>query len=266
MLTTGTCDSCAGLECNGGGSRSHFSSFIFLQTILVCPVFESITVVKGTQLQDTVLAFSCLTTTQCSMISAVAGGNWLRIGAGVGAAGCFFDAQPARSRQSTSQDFLIPLVFALWRDSVYGNLGYTANEITSAASRILGHRPSKLALVAQFVDRYPPRPVGPHLAIRGPLIHSIKALRTNIARQNPQERTSKSGSKKVSTSGRYQCKANAPAPLFRSSALDLQVEVDPGIHREGARDSRLPRPYVNPSHSHSVLWFGSPEKHLRCMA
>ncbi len=54
---------------------SHFSSFIFLQTSLVCPVFESMTVVTGRQLQVTVLAFSCLTTTQCSMSSARGGGS-----------------------------------------------------------------------------------------------------------------------------------------------------------------------------------------------
>jgi hypothetical protein len=104
----------------------HFSSFIFLQTILVCPVFESITVVTGRQLQVTVLAFSCLTTTQCSMSSAVGGGCWLRIGGGgVAATGGFFAAQPARSRQNTSQAFLMPFVFALWCPVVDGNLGYT---------------------------------------------------------------------------------------------------------------------------------------------
>jgi hypothetical protein len=89
--------------------RSHLSSFIFLQTSVVCPVFESITVVAGTQLQVTVFAFSCLTTTQCSMISEVGGGSWLRTGGGVAAIGCFFAAQPARSRQNTSPAFLIPL-------------------------------------------------------------------------------------------------------------------------------------------------------------
>jgi hypothetical protein len=67
------------------------------------------------------------------MISAVAGGSWLRIGAVVGATGCFFDAQPARSRQSTSQDFLMPLVVALWRPPVDGNLGYTAYEVRMRA-------------------------------------------------------------------------------------------------------------------------------------
>src|SRR5713101_6977416 len=92
---------------------SHFSSFIFLQTSLVCPVLESITVVTSRQLQVTVLAFSCLTTTQCSMSSAVGGGIWLRIGSGVGATGCFFAAHPTRSRQNTSKAFLMPFVLAL---------------------------------------------------------------------------------------------------------------------------------------------------------
>jgi hypothetical protein len=103
----------------------HFSSFIFLQTSLVCPVFESIKVVTGRQLQVTVLAFSCLTIMQCSMISAVAGGNWLRIGGGVAVTGCFFAAQPARSRQNTSQAVLMPFVCALSSPLVDGNLGYT---------------------------------------------------------------------------------------------------------------------------------------------
>src|SRR5437588_10293224 len=106
-------------------SQSHLSSFIFLQTSLVCPVFESITVVTGRQLQVTVLAFSCFTTTQCSMSSAGGGGNWLRIGGGVDATGCLFAVQPARSRQDTSQAFLMPFVFALSCPLVYGNLGYS---------------------------------------------------------------------------------------------------------------------------------------------
>jgi hypothetical protein len=86
------------------------SSFIFLQTSLVCPVFESITVFPGTQLQVTVLAFSCALTTQCSMTSALAGGIWLRMGGGVGgggvaATGGFFAAHPVSSRHNTSQPF-----------------------------------------------------------------------------------------------------------------------------------------------------------------
>src|SRR5882757_7814672 len=116
-------------------SRPHFSSFIFLQTSLVCPVFESITVVTSRQLQVTVLAFSCLTTTQCSMTSAVGGGIWLRIGSGVGATGCFFAAQPTRRRQNTSQAFLMPFVLARWCLLVDDNLGYTphANGAQAAA-------------------------------------------------------------------------------------------------------------------------------------
>jgi hypothetical protein len=85
-----------------------------LQTKVVCPVFESITVFAGKQLQVTVLAFSCLTTTQCSMSSAVGGGIWLRIGGGVAATGDLFAAQAASSRQQTSQAFLMPL-FSLSR-------------------------------------------------------------------------------------------------------------------------------------------------------
>ena len=89
--------------------QSHFSSFIFLQTSVVRPVFESIRVVAGWQRQVTVLEFSCSTTTQCWMISAVGGGVWLRMGGGVAATGGFFAVQPVRSRQSPRQTFLMPL-------------------------------------------------------------------------------------------------------------------------------------------------------------
>jgi hypothetical protein len=92
-----------------GHDQSHFSAFIFLQTSVVCPVFESIKVVAGWQRQVTVLAFSSLTTTQCWMISAVGGGVWLRMGGGVAATGCFFAAQPVRSRQTKRQTFFMPL-------------------------------------------------------------------------------------------------------------------------------------------------------------
>jgi hypothetical protein len=84
----------------------HFVCGIFLQTITVCPVLESIRVVTGSQRHDTVFAFSCLVTTQCSMTSAVGGGIWLRTGdgaaaegGGVGVATGFFLAeQPTRNR------------------------------------------------------------------------------------------------------------------------------------------------------------------------
>src|SRR5580693_2899956 len=65
------------------------------------------TVFAGEQLQVTVLAFSCLSTTQCSMSSAVGGGTWLRMGGGVAATGVFFAAQPAKSRQNISPAFLM---------------------------------------------------------------------------------------------------------------------------------------------------------------
>jgi hypothetical protein len=55
----------------------------------------------------------------------VGGGIWLRIGSGVGATGCFFAAQPTRSRQNTSHAFLMPFVLARSCPLVYGNLGYT---------------------------------------------------------------------------------------------------------------------------------------------
>jgi hypothetical protein len=93
---------------------------------VVWPVFESITVLAGMQLHVTVLAFSCLTTTQCSIISALGGGCWLRMGGGVAATGCFFAAQPARSKQTTSQAFLMSFVFALSCPLGDGSLDYTA--------------------------------------------------------------------------------------------------------------------------------------------
>jgi hypothetical protein len=41
----------------------------------------------------------------------------------------FLAAQPARSRQTTSQTFLMPSVFALSWPLVDGNLDYTAQDI-----------------------------------------------------------------------------------------------------------------------------------------
>jgi hypothetical protein len=108
-----------------------------LQTRVVCPVFESITVFTGRQLQVTVLAFSCLVTTQCSMTSAVGGGSWLRMGGGVAATGCFFAAQPARSRQNTSPAFFMLSVFALPRSLVDGNLGYTLDAHRTSSHTII---------------------------------------------------------------------------------------------------------------------------------
>ena len=99
---------------------NYFLSGIFLQTITVCPVFESIRVVTGSQRQVTVFAFSCLLTTQCSIASALAGGIWLRTGAGAAgwgggggtcATGFFLAGQPASNRTQTrirmDQSFLI---------------------------------------------------------------------------------------------------------------------------------------------------------------
>jgi hypothetical protein len=95
----------------GSSFPSHCFAGVALQTSVVCPVFESITVFAGWQLQVTVLSFSCLSTTQCSMRSAEGGGSWLLMGGGGGAAatGVFFAAQPTRSRQNTSPAFLMPL-------------------------------------------------------------------------------------------------------------------------------------------------------------
>jgi hypothetical protein len=107
------------------GSSFYLSSFIFLQTISVLPVFESIFVVTGMHAQVTVLAFSSFTTTQCSMSSADAGGIWLfrglicgaGAGAGVGGgggagAGGFLAAHPASNKTDTSQNFFITDRFA----------------------------------------------------------------------------------------------------------------------------------------------------------
>lgn len=119
-------------------TSAHFSSCIFLQMSVVCPVFESMRVVAGRQLQVTVLAFSCLTTTQCSMTSAAGGGCWLLTGGGVPATGCFFAAHPARSRQTTSRAFLMPFVFSLSCPLVDGNLDYTSERTVPSGAPACG--------------------------------------------------------------------------------------------------------------------------------
>ena len=82
----------------------------------VWPVLESIRVVTGSQRHDTVFAFSCLVTTQCSITSAVGGGIWLRTGDGAAAGGgegeapatgFFLAEQPTRHKSKMSHRFLI---------------------------------------------------------------------------------------------------------------------------------------------------------------
>lgn len=106
-----------------------FSSFILLQTSTMCPVFESIRVSMARQLHVTVLAFSCLMTTQCSIVSAAEGGNWLRIGGGVTGAGCFFAAHPdstmEASKEAKHKLRFMSSVFTRRLALVYGNLGYS---------------------------------------------------------------------------------------------------------------------------------------------
>lgn len=93
----------------------HLVSGIFLHTMTVCPVLESIRVVTGSQRQETVFAFSRLVTTQCSMTSAEGGGIRLRTGAGAGGAGAaafFLAEQQHRHRiksrkKKIDRDFLI---------------------------------------------------------------------------------------------------------------------------------------------------------------
>ena len=53
-------------------------------------------------------------------------------GVGVAATGCFFSAQPARTRQNTSAVFLMFSVFARARPLVDGNLGYRLDADTFA--------------------------------------------------------------------------------------------------------------------------------------
>jgi hypothetical protein len=101
----------------------YLSSFIFLQTISVFPVFESIFVVTGTHAQVTVLAFSSFTTTQCWINSADAGGIALFSGFTCGATGGgggggavttagFFGEQAESNKTDTSQNFFITEWFA----------------------------------------------------------------------------------------------------------------------------------------------------------
>jgi hypothetical protein len=106
-------------------------------------------VVAGSQLQVTVLAFSSLVTTQCSMVSADGDGIWLRIGGAVAATGCFFAAQLLssvhRSNPKAARAFFILSVFALFLPLVDGNLDYisgvdhrvepTEDEITDGCRR-----------------------------------------------------------------------------------------------------------------------------------
>jgi hypothetical protein len=106
-----------------GRNKDHWSRGIFLQTMTVCPVLESIRVVTGSHRQDTVFAFSCLLTTQCSMTSAVGGGIWLFTGAGAGAGaaraggagvaatGGFLPGHPIRNTNRISHKFFMDECF-----------------------------------------------------------------------------------------------------------------------------------------------------------
>ena len=65
------------------------------------------------------------------------------------------------------------------------------------------------------------------------LIDSIKALGTNIARQDPQKRVSKSECKKIGACRRHKSNTNTPAPVFgageirvRATAPWRQIRVD----------------------------------------
>jgi hypothetical protein len=63
-----TCGSFRGRGRPRHTNRRPYRSFgICLQMMVVCPVLESILVFKGIQAQETVLAFSCRVTTQCSI-------------------------------------------------------------------------------------------------------------------------------------------------------------------------------------------------------
>lgn len=141
---------------------TYFSSFIFLQTSVVCPVLESIRVVTARQLHVTVLAFSCLTTTQCSTVSAVSGGARLRIGGGIGPAVTgFFGPHPDRIRQAPirqatikpatretpSPAVLMPSVFALSRPLVDGNLDYRPSYT------LVGHHAVSVVLRKRIIER-----------------------------------------------------------------------------------------------------------------
>jgi len=150
----------AALGC-GHRAPTYFSSFIFLQTSVVCPVLESIRVVTARQLHVTVLAFSCLTTTQCSTVSAVSGGARLRMGGGVGPAVTgFFGPHPDRIRQAPirqatikpatretpSQAVLMPSVFALSRPLVDGNLDYRPSYT------LVGHHAVSVVLRKRIIE------------------------------------------------------------------------------------------------------------------
>ena len=67
----------------------------------------------------------------------------------------------------------------------------------------------KGTLIAHFIHRYAPHRRGAALAIWQPLIHSVKALRTNVARQHPENRLSN------------------PRPVSRARAADMSAVPTP---------------------------------------
>ena len=72
------------------------------------------------------------------------------------------------------------------------NLALRLAKTPSSHNAFLGPGASKSTLVAPFVDRYAPHRVCSAVAVWYPLIDSIKALRPNVARQDPQKSVSKS--------------------------------------------------------------------------
>jgi hypothetical protein len=96
------------------------------------------------------------------------------------------------------------------------------------------------ALVADFVDLYTPHQVCSTQAISRPPIDPVKALRTNVARQYPQNRIPKSEIEKASTSCRHKCNANTAAPLIGINVECTQLSMARHIRFAGWRWARRP--------------------------
>jgi len=83
----------------------------------------------------------------------------------------------------------------------------------------------KPSLITDFIHRYPPHRRCPVEAIGDPSVDLIKALCSNVIRQDPEQSILKSKSEKACTSSRHKVEANTPAPLFRIDIEATQLSV-----------------------------------------
>lgn len=126
--------------------QRHWSSFIFLHTSVVWPVFESMRVLTARQLQVTVFAFSCEMITQCSMVSAFEGGIWLRVDAGKTG---FLAAQPLRATHKARAKTRFTLLISVTGTSVFDREGTTktlSKRYSDLYKSLLNHRNARATL------------------------------------------------------------------------------------------------------------------------